>query len=67
MAERKKGKGGQAWSKDEVKLLKELFRNTTTKEVAQKLQRSVPSVQAKASALGLKKTKKHVKLVRGGK
>ena len=67
MAKGKKGTGRQDWSKDDVKLLKKLFRNTTTKEVAQGLQRSVPSVQAKASALGLKKTKKHVKLVRGGK
>ena len=67
MAKRNKGKGGQAWSKDEVKLLKKLFRNTATREVAEQLRRSVPSVQAKASALGLQKTKKHLKLVRGGK
>ena len=66
MAERMKGKGGQPWSKDEVKLLKSVFRNTATKEVAEKLRRSVYSVATKASELGLKKTKKHLKLVRGG-
>jgi len=75
MAKRTKGKGDERgiiintgrWASDEIKLLKKLFRNTTTPKVAQQLRRSVPSVQAKASTLGLKKTKKHLKLVRGGK
>ena len=67
MAKGKKSKRQKPWSKDEVKLLKKLFRNTTTPKVAQKLRRSVPSVQGKASELGLKKTKKHLKLVRGAK
>lgn len=67
MAKRKSSKAGQPWSKDEVKLLKQTFRNTITREVAEKLGRSLPSVQAKATELGLRKTKKHLKSMRGGK
>ena len=49
------------FSKDEVKILKKVFRSTSTKEVAAKLGRKVKSVQAKSSQLGLKKTKKYLK------
>ena len=61
MAKRRQ-KSGQ-WSKDEVKLLKQMFRSTSTAEVAKKLRRAVPSVQAKATKLGLKKTKKYLKSI----
>ena len=61
MAKRRQ-KSGQ-WSKDEVKLLKQMFRSTSTAEVAKKLGRKVPSVQAKATKLGLKKTKKYLKSI----
>jgi hypothetical protein len=61
MAKRKLKSG--EWSKDEVKLLKHLFRSTSTAEVAKKLNRNVPSVQSKATALGLKKTKKYLKSI----
>ena len=63
---RRKQKAG-AWSKDEVKLLKQVFRNTSTKEVVEKLGRDVNSVQNKAGALGLKKTKKYLKSIGKGK
>ena len=59
----KKKLGAGEWSKDEVKLLKKMFRNTSTKEVAQELGRSAASVQSKATALGLKKTKKYLKSI----
>lgn len=51
------------WSKDEVKLLKKIFRNRSNREVAEQLGRSIPSVSAKASALGLRKTKKYLKSI----
>ena len=62
MAKRKKAARSE-WSKEEVKTLKKMFRNTSTKEVAEALGRSALSVQAKASALGLKKTKTYLKSV----
>jgi len=62
MAKGKKVAG--RWSKDEVALLRKLFRNTSTQEVADELRRSLRSVQAKASALGLRKTKKYLKSLR---
>jgi len=49
------------WSKDDVKLLKKLFANRRTLEVADQLGRSLKSVQMKASKMGLKKTKKYLK------
>ncbi len=49
------------FSKNEVKILKKMFRNTSTKEVAAELNRKTKSVEAKASQLGLKKTKKYLK------
>ena len=62
MAKRKKAARSE-WSKEEVKTLKKMFRNTSTKEVAKALGRSALSVQAKASALGLKKTKTYLKSI----
>ena len=61
MAKRKLKSG--AWSKDEVNLLKQMFRSMSTQAVARKLRRAVPSVQAKATKLGLKKTKKYLKSI----
>ena len=51
------------WSRDETKLLKKIFRNRSTREVAEQLGRSIPSVSAKASALGPRKTKKYLKSI----
>ena len=60
MAKKKKLVTG-LWSMDEVKLLKELFPNRTTQEVADQLGRSSPSVRNKADKMGLKKSKKYLK------
>ena len=49
------------FSKDEIKVLKKMFCNTSTKELAIKLNRKQKSVQARASKLGLKKTTKYLK------
>lgn len=57
-----KQKSGE-WSKDEVKLLKQMFRSNSTGEVAKKLNRNVSSVQSKATTLGLKKTRKYLKSI----
>jgi hypothetical protein len=54
------------WSKDEVKRLRKMFPNRSTLLVAVRLQRSVPSVKAKAYALGLRKTKKHLESIGRG-
>ncbi len=60
-------KGGKlvtgVFSKNEVKILKKMFCSTSTKEVAAELNRKTKSVEAKASQLGLKKTKKYLKSV----
>ncbi len=61
MAKRKLKSG--VWSKDEVKKLRQMFRSTSTKDVAEKLGRAENCVQAKASRLGLKKTKKYLKSI----
>ena len=42
----------QAWSKDEIKTLKKIFRNMTTIDVAYEMGRTIGSVQGKASVLG---------------
>ena len=60
MAKRKKLVKG-LWSKDDVKLLKKLFANRKTQEVADELGRSLRSVMGKAQKMGLKKTKKYLK------
>ena len=62
MAKRNKLVTG-VFSKNEVKILKKMFRSTSTKEVAAELNRKTKSVEAKASQLGLKKTKKYLKNV----
>ena len=60
MAKKEKLVTGE-WSKNEVKVLKKVFGNTSTKEVAAKLNRKPKSVEARAYKLGLKKTKKYLK------
>ncbi len=49
------------WSKDDVKLLKKLFANRATPEVADQLGRSLRSVMSKSQRMGLKKSKKYLK------
>ena len=49
------------WSKNEITVLKKMFCNIATKELAKKLNRKSKSVEAKASKLGLRKTRKYLK------
>jgi len=49
------------WSKENVKKLKQIFKNRTTRQVADELGRSLKSVQGKATKLGLKKDKGYLK------
>lgn len=51
------------WSKQEVKKLKQIFKNRSTKDVADQLDRSVKSVQGKATKLGLTKSKSYLKIL----
>ncbi len=51
------------WSKEELKKLKQIFKNRSTKEVAKQLARSEKSVQGKATKLGLKKSKSYLKKI----
>ena len=60
MGKRKKLVTG-LWSKDDVKLLKKLFPNRRTQEVADQLGRSLRSVKGKSQKMGLKKSKKYLK------
>ena len=60
MGKRKKLATG-LWSKEDVKLLKKLFPNRKTQEVADQLGRTLKSTKMKASKMGLKKTKKYLK------
>jgi len=63
MAKRKKT-AKSLWSKDEVKQLKKLYPNKRTQEIAERLGRSFKSVQMKASKMGLRKSKRHLKSLR---
>jgi len=66
MARRKKLSTRIPWSKSEIRLLKKLFRNMSTADVARELDRTVSSVQTKATVLGLRKTKKYLKSIGRG-
>lgn len=66
MRKRKTTTKRNQWSDAEVKQLKRIFRNMSTAEVADELNRSVRSVQGKASILGLTKTKKYLKSIGRG-
>ena len=52
---------GEDWTKDDVKTLKQLFRNNPNSVVADQLKRTPKSVERKAARLGLKKTKKYLR------
>ncbi|MBL7106290.1 MAG: hypothetical protein ISS77_01615 [Phycisphaerae bacterium] len=62
---KKKTKGEKlvtgTWLKDEIKLLKKIYSNRSTAEVAQELSRGFDAVKKKASRMGLKKTKTYMK------
>ncbi len=59
MAKKKLIKG--LWSKREISLLKKLFPNNPTANVAARLGRSTDTVKKKASRMGLTKSKKYLK------
>lgn len=52
---------GEVWTKEEVRTLRTLFRNSSNLEVAQVLQRTPKSIERKASKVGLTKTKKYLR------
>lgn len=49
------------WSESEVKLLKKLFSNSPTAQLAAKLGRSTDTVKKKASRMGLRKSKRYLR------
>lgn len=51
------------FTKEETSILKKMYPNSSTKDVAKKLNRKPKSVEAKASNLGLKKSSKYLKKV----
>ncbi len=51
------------WTSDEAKLLKQLFPNNPTAEVAAELGRKTDAVKKKASRMGLRKTKRYLKAI----
>ena len=59
MAKKKAIKG--LWSKSEVSLLKKLFSNNPTAQIAAKLGRPTDAVKKKASRMGLRKSKRYMK------
>ena len=62
MAKKKKKKLIKGlWSKSEIKLLKKLFSNNPTAQIASRLGRSTDTVKKKASRMGLRKSKKYMK------
>ena len=52
---------GTVWTREEVRTLRSLFRNSSNTDVAQMLDRTPKAVERKASTLGLKKTKRRLK------
>jgi FixJ family two-component response regulator len=51
------------WSNYELELLRKVFPTVSTRQVADKLGRTVKSVEIKASKMGLKKSKKYLKTI----
>jgi len=49
------------WSKSELALLKKLFPNNLTAQIAAKLGRPTDAVKKKASRMGLRKSKRYLK------
>ncbi len=50
---KKKKSGWIAWSEDEIKLLKKLYKNTKAKTIAEQIGRTVGAVRRRAWELGL--------------
>ena len=65
MAKKKKARRKKTikgpWTQKDIKLLKKLFGNTATAEVAAELGRGTDAVKKKASRMGLRKTRRYMK------
>jgi DNA-directed RNA polymerase specialized sigma24 family protein len=64
MAKKKKAKKKLTkglWSKADIALLKKMFGNNPTADIAKKLGRPTDAVKKKASRMGLRKSKKYMK------
>jgi hypothetical protein len=61
MAKKKPIKG--LWSKSDINLLKKLFPNNLTAQVAARLGRPAKTVERKAYRMGLKKSTKYLKSI----
>jgi len=64
MAKKKKAakkKAAKGWKPSEVALLKKLFANNPTAQIAKQLRRKTDAVKKKASRMGLRKSKKYMR------
>ena len=52
-----------SWTRDDVKQLKKLFPDRPTAEVAAELGRPTEAVKKKASRMGLKKSRRYMRLL----
>lgn len=52
---------GSGWTREDVRVLKQIFRNNSNVTVASRLGRTPKAVERKASKLGLTKTKKYLR------
>lgn len=50
-------RSNRRWTPEEIRGLKKMYRNTVNRLIADNLERSIASVRAKASELGLSKNK----------
>jgi len=55
--------GTRQWSPDEIKTLKKEYPNKKTEDLAEEMGRSLDSLKAKASSMGMKKSKKYMKSI----
>jgi hypothetical protein len=62
MAKRQKVTTG-LWSKDEIKKLRKIFPNMSTREAAEKVGRPLETTRKKAYKLGLHKSKQYLKSI----
>ncbi len=51
------------WSTSDLNLLKKLFPNTPTAQIAKKIGRKTDAVKKKASRMGLRKSKRYLKSI----
>ena len=54
---------GAAWTREEIRTLRSIFRNKSTADVALMLDRTTKAVERKASKLNLTKTKKYLRSI----